>query len=257
MEAIGAFLKRDWGLVLTSITFAALAVSFVGAPRAISELVGVTSEAFESYDNRQPIGSLLLAVPAGLLAHSWRAAVPWLVTAIGLTFLLGLDLPSDSELRGLAIIGSALTLAMVAGLVRLATAQRALSAGWARTGAIVAALLGSLLAIGPPNLSSPAQSDDMTVVDMNVADDVDLLDNMFGPSAPPLSIPGPLTSPTINGTDGGPAAPVAEPTLTPLPSPEEIDRLYNAVQASGMPMYQGEPAEPDEAFDNQAATDPD
>ena len=40
------FLRKDWGVVVTTMILAVVALTFIGAPRAISEMIGFTRAAF-------------------------------------------------------------------------------------------------------------------------------------------------------------------------------------------------------------------
>lgn len=235
MEAIQAFFRRDWATLLAGGIIVVFVLSFIGAPRALSEMVAGTADAFTGRHGGTHVACLLLAMPTGLLARSWRAALIGIGVAVGAVFVIGVDLPSDDETRGIVIIGIVMTIGIVAAVTRILLHDHSVSRRNLIVAAVFVAVIGVVGAVGLPKPSSPDAN--TLVTDMNVVEDFgqpDLLANMFGPTAMP-----PPVDPLLDNATMAPAG-VANQVLRSTTNTAFNDRLYDAVRATGMPMYTGE-----------------
>jgi uncharacterized protein YecT (DUF1311 family) len=118
-EFLKGFLSKDWGQVLLAGTLATMLLAFVGAPRAISEMVGYVWMVVADNKSSFPF-AIVLGAPAGLFAKNLReAAVLIMLGFIGL-FLSSSNVSSDPAEVGQTIIGIAILLSIVAALTRCA-----------------------------------------------------------------------------------------------------------------------------------------
>jgi hypothetical protein len=112
------FFDRDWGQVLLTSAFGIILLAFIGAPRAVSEIIGLALQA--TFDgNAWPILALG-AFPIGLLARDLRETGILLTLGIIGLSISAPNLNSDPEKLGLTLIGLVLFLTATTALTRCA-----------------------------------------------------------------------------------------------------------------------------------------
>ena len=121
VETIKAYFERDWGQVLLTLLAILIALTFVGAPRATSEMIGLAIEAYAGSGGTGELNWLFLftGAPAGLFARNWKNAL--ILIALGSLAATVADLgsPSGPEEVGQTVVSLTSTTALVASLLRL------------------------------------------------------------------------------------------------------------------------------------------
>lgn len=117
-ELVNRLLGRDWGQVLLTSSFGLILLAFIGAPRAVSEIVGLAVQA--TFDRGAALILALVAIPIGLLARNLREAGILLTLGfVGLS-ISAPNLNGDAEELGQTLIGLALFLTLLAATTRCA-----------------------------------------------------------------------------------------------------------------------------------------
>lgn len=191
-EKLKELFNGDWGRTTVCVLSGVLALTFISAPRAISELIAYSRDAFGfgAYSGSPNIRWLVgIGVPVGMLAGSWRNAALGLIAASVAVFLAEPDLPTDEEDQGLAYIGIVMFIAYTAASVRWTIGQRELEKpvryGLAIAGIFCAAVgltrWAPLFSQNAPygiNLDNSVTED---VISENGIEDTMVPDGIFGP----------------------------------------------------------------------------
>jgi uncharacterized protein YecT (DUF1311 family) len=121
-EQMHAFFKRDWGLVLSVIIVGVIVLTFVGAPRAVSEMIGLVVKTLSpaGYGNDYKPLFLLAGAPAGMFGRGWKIAALLLAAGFIIVLFGGLELGEEPVEVGQTVIGLGLVTSMVAALTRIA-----------------------------------------------------------------------------------------------------------------------------------------